>query len=82
MENTTFDFSRGPDLCREKVEKVYSEQISQGYRFTTNVETKEVEKYSKKYEEKGFEVFVGDKAFRRNGKKDPSMKCILTRKLE
>ncbi|MEX0920050.1 MAG: hypothetical protein WDZ69_00525 [Candidatus Pacearchaeota archaeon] len=63
----------------KKRKEVYTEEISEGYRFLTNVGLEELEEAVEEYKSEGLEVIVEDSAFGSDGVKYNSMKAILIR---
>lgn len=77
---------RGHRIGDAKMEIVYVRQIEQGYRHETNAVTENlpypecsVKNLVEKYASQGFDVFVGDRAFGRDGKEIQGLKAIFVR---
>lgn len=72
---------------QERISQVYATQIRQGYEFKTNCDITSIfpdcdlSSLVKKYMAEGFDVFVGDRAFGRDGNEYPSMKAIFIKRI-
>ena len=71
------DSNKGKEKCRT----IYAEQYEKGFRFAINVEDDKyrIEKRTSQYEEQGLEVFVGERAFGRDGREIYGLRAILIR---
>ena len=71
---------KGPDIGRQIIEEiVYADKFRKGYEFGNNLRIDGVKEQIRMYKAKGLEVFVGRRAFGRDGTEYPKMKTILVR---